>query len=377
MPVFSLLIKPASGSCNMRCAYCFYADVAANRKIASYGIMSDRTMDNVVRHAMAFASDSCAIGFQGGEPTLAGLDFYHRWLACEEKYNTKKLSVSHGIQTNGLLINREWAEFFSKNNFLVGLSLDGTKALHDRNRKTFDGTGTFSRVMRAAQLLESSGTAFNILTVVTPEVARNIVEIYGFYSRNRFKYQQYIPCLEPLGVAPGQQSASLTTEQYGTFLIELFHLWHRDFMRGSYVSIRYFDNLITMIMGMPPESCDMNGYCSVQNVVEADGSVYPCDFYVLDGYRMGNLNDSGFFEMQASPAREAFLREGRSVSPGCRDCRWFSLCRGGCRRCYEPSIKGLPDSNHCYCEAYKAFFAQCFPKMLEIVRMLKVRRPKP
>ena len=167
MPPLSLLIKPASGGCNMRCAYCFYHDEAHNRAVASYGHMSLSTLEVLIKKSLDYADGQCTFGFQGGEPTLRGLEFFQQAVEFQRRYNVKNVKILNAIQTNGLTLDSSWASFFKKNNFLIGLSLDGPKAIHDGSRKDTNGRGTFSRTMRAAQLLQSHSVDLNILTVVT------------------------------------------------------------------------------------------------------------------------------------------------------------------------------------------------------------------
>ena len=265
MPAISLLLKPASGGCNMRCRYCFYRDEQQNRDTYSYGLMSEATLETVVRKALAAAEGSCSFGFQGGEPTVCGLDFFRKAVEFQRKYNVHGVPVYNAIQTNGLALDGEWADFFRENRFLVGLSLDGTKERHDENRVDVSGRGTYGRVMRAAQLLKSHGVDFNVLTVVTDRTAREIGKIYGFFRRNGLLYQQYIPCLAPIGEAGG-----LRPESYAAFLKTLFDLWYGDVAAGNFIYIRYFENLAAILQGGRSESCDLWGRCTLQNVVEAD-----------------------------------------------------------------------------------------------------------
>jgi uncharacterized protein len=201
---------------------------------------------------------------------------------------------------------------------------------------------------------------FNILTVITPRLAANISKVYSFYKRNRFFYQQYIPCLDPIGEAPERHA--LPAAVYGDFLKRLFDLWYIDIQKGLSVSIRYFDNLVMMLRGYPPESCGMAGRCVIQHVVEADGGVYPCDFYVLDAYKIGNLNTDSFSDIAARARQSGFVDASRPVSPECKKCRWHPLCRGGCRRDWEPFVDGAPSQNN-YCEAYKSFFAYAIDRL--------------
>lgn len=366
MPPIYFLIKPASGNCNMRCKYCFYHDVAENRAVASYGIMSKQTLEQLVKTAMEQAEGSCGFMFQGGEPTLAGLDFFREAVRLQKEYNKKGLQVFNSIQTNGYCIDREWAQFLAKEKFLVGLSLDGMKEIHDGCRVDAQGKGTFSKVMHAAQLFSAYGVEFNILTVVTAYTARNIGKIYGFFKKNGFVYQQYIPCLDPFGQERGTFDYSLTPERYGDFLIKLFDLWYTDFMRGKYISIRWFDALVHMCKGRAPGSCGMLGVCTPQLVVEADGGVYPCDFYVLDKLRLGTVGVDTPAQWEEKRKTLGFIEQSKKVEPECRACRWAPLCRGGCRRDREQA-DGSIGLNY-LCPAFQRFFAHAAPRLAEIAK---------
>ena len=178
MPSLHLLIKPASSLCNMRCKYCFYSDVSNSREVKSYGMMEDDTLETLVKRAFEYADESVGFAFQGGEPTLVGLSFYERLIALEKTYNTKKIPVYNSIQTNGYAVDDSFAAFFAKHNFLVGLSLDGTKESHDALRVDAEGNGTFGRVLKTAELFQRHGVQFNILCVVNNFVARYPKEVY-------------------------------------------------------------------------------------------------------------------------------------------------------------------------------------------------------
>lgn len=355
-----LLIKPASGACNMRCRYCFYADEMACRAVASYGMMSLDTLEEAVRRAIAYSARDGWVGFmfQGGEPTLVGLDFYRALVGFIAKYNTAGLRVQLGIQTNGMLIDDEWARFFAAHHFLVGLSLDGPKELHNANRVDAAGEGTHSRVMRAAACLGRAGCDFNLLTVVTDRTARSVTAMYNFFAKNGFTWQQYIACLPPFDDA----HAPLTAAGYGEFLCRLFDLWYADFAAGKYVYNRTFENYVGILAGRGAESCDMCGQCSVQFVLEADGSVYPCDFYVLDAWRLGNFVADSLEDILARERELRFVEGSREKSDECRACRWFALCRGGCRR-----------QGGMFCASYKQFFAHSIDRMQRLAAMV-VRR---
>ena len=210
MPAISVLMKPSSGMCNMDCDYCFYCDETAKRQQESYGFMSEQTLKNVIRKTMLRAEGVVSYAFQGGEPTLRGLDFFRRVMEYERQYNKKGLQVQNALQTNGILIDEDWCAFFREHHFLVGVSLDGTGEIHDRFRHMRgDRSATFDRVVRGIHLLEDYGVDFNILTVVHREVASHVREIYDFYREMGWNYQQYIACLDPLGETRGESEFAL------------------------------------------------------------------------------------------------------------------------------------------------------------------------
>ena len=368
MPPLSVMLKPASGLCNLRCKYCFYADEAANRETASYGFMSEDTLEEILKRTLAFAEGSCAIVFQGGEPTLAGLDFFRKAVALEEKWNVNNVKISNSIQTNGVLLDREWAEFFRQHDFLVGISLDGNRRVHDANRLDAAGEGTFAQVTSAINLLKEYKVEFNVLAVVTRQSVSQIRNIYQLFARSGVEYQQYIPCLDPLSQIPGAESYSLNEELYEKFLKDLFDCWYPEARQGKLRYVRYFIGLMNLIAGNPPGVCEMNGVCSRQYVVEADGSVYPCDFYMLDEWHLGNLTTDTFEQLEQKRTELAFIEASRFYPELCHRCKWAPLCRGGCRRDRLVGENGRLDQNR-YCAAFLGFFEYAYPKLAELVRM--------
>ncbi len=368
---FTALVKPASSACNMRCRYCFYADEARSRAVANYGMMSLDTLECLVKKALTYAAGPVSFAFQGGEPTLAGLDFYRALMEMEKKYNARRLPVANAIQTNGLLIDDEWAAFLRENRFLVGLSLDGYGALHDALRPDAAGDGTFARACRAAEVMAKREVDFNILCVVSGPVARHGEKVYRYFRKRHFDYLQFIPCLDPLDGAPGEWS--LSAEDYGRFLRETFALYYDDFMAGRPVSVRQFDNYVGMLLGRPPESCGMSGVCASYFTVEGDGSVYPCDFYVLDEWKMGNVREDSIEAMASSEAARRFVDVSRPINEKCAACRWLSLCRGGCRRNREPVSENALNQ---FCPAYQAFFEYAYEGLRRIAAAVAARRPR-
>ena len=379
MPLHTILIKPASGLCNMRCDYCFYCDEMEKRDEASRGMMSEETLKNLVKKAMFQAQGKICFAFQGGEPTLRGIDFFRKALEYEQRFNRNRVRVMNALQTNGLGLDEKWCAFFKENDFLVGVSVDGTQAIHDGHRHDAAGNPTYARIRRNIDLLEKYGVEYNILTVVTGQTAENIGEIYKEYKKNGWMYQQYIACLDPIGEMPGQRSYSLTPGLYGKFLTELFRLWEKDWRKGKAPYIRQFENYIGILLGYPPESCEQRGVCTAQCVAEADGNAYPCDFYVLDEYRMGNYNEDTISEMLDTEVAKKFVEDSRKADEKCTQCRWYALCRNGCRRhrvkkeaeCGEKYGGGY---RNYFCEGYREFFEKCGETMQEIAEFVATAR---
>ena len=372
MPPVNLLIKPASGLCNMTCDYCFYCDETQKRQQESYGIMSEKTLKNVIRKSVLAAEGSCTIAFQGGEPTLCGLDFFKKVIAFVQQYNRHGIHIEYALQTNGFGITKEWCQFFAQHHFLIGLSVDGLRDTHNTYRHSKSGGGTYDRIMETVRLFDQYHVEYNILTVVHRETARRIREIYRDYRKRGWNYMQFITCLDPLGEERGGQEYSLLPETYGRFLIDLFDMWYEDLKKEDQPYIRQFDNYVTMMLGYWPESCEQRGTCGIQNVVEADGSVYPCDFYVLDEYCLGNFNNTSMAEIYKKREELGFIRRSMNHPDECKACRWFSLCRGGC---YRSRITELGDEKcwNYFCPGYKMFFEACYDRLREAAEIAAKR----
>ena len=371
MPAISMLIKPASSLCNLRCGYCFYHDEAVKRASQSYGIMSRETLENIVKKTFETASGSITFAFQGGEPTLAGIDFYLYLFELCGFYNAeKKIAVNYTLQTNGVLPSEDecWAEMFGRHKFLIGLSVDGTKDIHDGARVDADGVGSYKYITGAVRNFKKHGVEFNILTVVNAVTAKNIVKIYKFYKSQGWRHIQFIPCLDPLGEQPFTREKSLTPQRYLFFLKNLFDLWYGDAVNGDYVSVRQFDNLTGMFAGFAPESCGMLGRCAIQFVIEADGGVYPCDFYALDDYLLGNINerDIGFKEISESGRAREFIQSSFARGVNCAACKWRSVCRGGCAR-YKRN------GEYIYCGETREFFDYAGERFIKLSKMIQQR----
>ncbi len=351
MPPISVMIKPASSACNLRCKYCFYHSLSESRLSGNRGVMKEETISDVLRKAFAFASGlQVYLSFQGGEPLLAGKRFFKNAFNLIEKLNVFHSPVTIALQTNGTLLDEEWCRLFAQNDVLVGVSLDGDEVAH-RERIFNDGSPTFHTVLEKIELLRLHGVDYNILTVINRESAKRIKEIHAFFKEKNFRYVQYIPCLRPLDKE--HDDYALSGEEYGDFLIKAFDLYAKDYFMGEYTSVRIFDNFVRKAHGERPEQCGLNGHCTHQYAVESDGEVYPCDFFCTDEYSLGNVLDTDFFALEKEQKAVDFIKGSLALPVRCRECKLFPICRGGgCKR--ERISMDV-------CTAYKKFLPFAYP----------------
>lgn len=367
MKNLNFLIKPASSLCNMRCRYCFYEDVSAHRAVKSYGFMSRETAEALIRSAFRGAGfgGTVTFAFQGGEPTMAGLPFYEAFAALEKKHSAPGVAVRHAIQTNGQVIDPAWARFFKEHHFLVGLSMDGTRDLHDLYRIDGRQRGTWKTTASALSLLQAHSVEVNLLCVVTKQTARRALKVYHSLKKLGVRYLQFIPCLDPIGGARGAEPYSLDPISYGHFLCSLFDAWYADWKAGQYVSIRLFDDYIHSMTGHPVGSCAASGRCGGCLVVESDGGLYPCDFYVLDRWRLGSILDESPLDAFSGELAQKFVSEGAIRPADCGSCPWSAICRGGCKRDWR-TVDGR--CVNYYCPSFQQLFSYAFPRLQEIAR---------
>jgi uncharacterized protein len=373
MPPINVLIKPASGLCNMECDYCFYCDEANKRLQKSYGFMSEETLKNVIRKTILRAEGHISYAFQGGEPTLRGIEFFKKVLYYQSKYNKNNIKVTNALQTNGYAINEEWCKFFHDHQFLIGVSIDGVQETHNAYRHDKTGAGTYEKIVHATKLMDQYEVEYNILTVVNKKTAENIEQIYQDYKARNWNYQQYIACLEPLEEERGKKEYALTPKEYGSFLIKLFHLWYSDLQAGKQPYIRQFENYLAILLGYRAECCDQNGVCGIQNVVEADGSVYPCDFYMLDEYRLGNFNYNQLDEIYEKSREIQFIERSLLLSKECKECKYFPICKGGCQRNRDLNADTNLYENY-LCEGYYLFFEACYDSMVQASSNIRLNK---
>lgn len=350
----------------MHCEYCFYCDEMKSREQSSYGMMSFNTLEQVVKKALSAAEGICNIAFQGGEPTLCGLDFYEQVVSLEEKYNVHQVKIQNALQTNGYGLDAKWAEFFASHNFLLGISLDGRKNTHNAYRHGINAEDSFEEVIKTLHLFDQYKVDYNILTVVNDKTVKQPRKIYELYRKNNWKYLQFIPCLSPLSLVEGQKTYSPNPGEYGDFLNELFDCWYVDLRKNEQPYIRQFENYVGILLGHAPDCCDQSGSCQIQYVIEADGSVYPCDFYAIDSHLLGNLVTDTFEEIDKRRKEIRFMERSVELRKQCSSCPYYPICRGGCFRHWKQQPSG--EYRNMFCEGYRLFFGRNVGKLQEIAR---------
>ncbi len=372
----SVLVKPAGPDCNMACTYCFYlekAELFSNTKIHR---MDEVILEETVKQVLSQGERDVSFGWQGGEPTLMGLSFFKKAVEYQQTYG-RGHSVGNGLQTNGLLITEEWADFLAEYRFLIGLSLDGPEHIHNRYRHLRNGKGSWSRVVDKAQLLLDKGVATNALTVVNDYSVEYPVEIYTFHKSLGLDYMQFIPCLEPDPNNPSQAAPfSVPPEKYGQFLCRVFDLWLADFdEETATTSIRFFDSLFHIYVDLPPPECTLLRECGVYVVIEQNGDVYACDFFVDPEWRLGNIMENRLVDMLNSSRQTRFGRKKAALPQKCRLCPWLHTCRGGCTkdRLHNPSNKEL----NAFCSSYEMFFEHAHPHLEKLARDWKRKHSPP
>ena len=368
----SVLIKPAGPDCNMACSYCFYREKDALFDGAPVHRMTDEVLEETMRQILAQPVPEVSIGWQGGEPTLMGLPFFEKAVEFQTRFGRGK-AVGNGLQTNGLLLDRDWAAFLRRYKFLVGLSLDGPEEIHDHYRRLAGGQPTWRKTTEAARLLLDAGVAVNALTVVNDRTAGHAREIYEFHRSLGLVHMQFIPCVETDPARPAQAAPfAATGTSFGRFLAEVFDLWLGDFRDGAPTTfVRFFDSIFYRYVDREPPECDLAETCGAYLVIEHNGDVFACDFFVEPQWRLGNVMDGKLVHMLNSARQRGFGARKAELPQECGSCGWLSLCRGGCPkdRLRDPSDRGL---NH-FCAGFKVFFEHAEARMKALAEEWKKR----
>ena len=365
---FVLMVKPVGARCNLSCRYCYYLGTDARLGQPAEGCMSEETLEALIRNYME-SSPGPVVSFtwHGGEPALAGLDFYRRAVALQKKYLPAGFSCWNSLQTNGVLLDDDWCDFLAAERFDVGLSLDGTAELHDACRPQAGGGGSWEGALAAARRLLRRGVRPDLLCAVTADTARQPLAVYRALRDLGTGWMQFLPIVRrtPDGrVTPD----SVSPESYGAFLCDVFDEWVRHDTARTGVQI--FAEAMRALGGGEPTLCTMAPVCGRALVVEKDGSVYSCDHYVRPEYRLGNVCTDRLADLADAPRQLAFGRAKRDTLPArCKACRFLPLCGGGCPKDRFPAEDG--EAAPYLCEGLLHFFSCAEGRLRELLRLQK------
>lgn len=372
-PLTSVLVKPSGPDCNLGCAYCFYLEKESLFPEYVQHRMSPEILEEMIRQVMQQSGNAVSIAWQGGEPALMGLDFYKRAIALEMKYGHGQ-STGNGFQTNGLLLNAEWADFFKQYDWLVGLSLDGPQHIHDRYRLDKGQQPTWQKVQQVARMLINKGVAVNVLCCVTDYSSAFAKEIYLYFKSLGLTWMQFIPVVETDQQDPTRAASfSVTDEQYGRFLITLFDCWMNDFKEGKpTTSIRHFESVFYTYVGMEAPECTLNKECGPYVVIEHNGNVYSCDFFVEPRHRLGNIRHSRLVDLLNSKKQQEFGKAKTLLPQKCRTCPWLTNCFGGC---IKDRIKDPHDHHQPrFCRSYQMFFEHADARLKQLAEAWQAKQ---
>ena len=385
---FSTMVKPAGSMCNLDCNYCYYLD-KSEQYAHNQPVMSESLLEEYIKQYIT-ANDVPEVSFlwHGGEPLLLGIDFYKKALALQNKYALGK-EINNSLQTNGILLTDEWADFFSENNFLIGISVDGPEDIHNSFRVNKAGKPTFKNVMNGLNILKKHNTHFNTLSVVNKVSEGRGLEVYQFLKSTGSHYMQFLPASEhiierdgkrPLIVNPGTAGAvyapwSVSSLAYGEFMFDIFKYWVKNDIGDYFVQL--FDSTLAQHCNVAPGLCSMNDTCGEALVVEHNGDVYPCDHFVYPDFKLGNILESSLLDIYRSQKRFDFgLNKKNSLPAECKSCKYLSVCRGECPKHRFETSKLNDGNRNSLCEGFKFFFENSGPYM-EYMRDLLIAGKSP
>lgn len=366
--------KPRGAICNLDCDYCFYLRKEELYPGASFR-MSDETLESYTRQYI-HSQRALEVNFawQGGEPTLMGLDFYRKAMAYQKKYARPGVRIENALQTNGILLDNAWCQFFAENHFLIGISLDGPRKAHDQYRHDKGGSPSFDRVVHSIELLKKHRVDFNILSCVSAANVHQPLEVYRFLRDDiGAQFIQFIPIVERengMTLTP----RSIGGKQYGDFLIAVFDEWvHHDVGR---VFVQMFDTALGRWLGAPGGLCVFQETCGLALAMEHNGDLYSCDHFVEPRHRLGNILETPMIELAGNEQQRNFGLEKKASLPRyCRECPVLFACNGGCPKDRtDMTPEGEAGLNH-LCAGFKAFFTHVDKPMRQMATLLRQRRP--
>jgi uncharacterized protein len=381
-PAFHLLAKPTGAICNLDCQYCFFLSKEQLYPGSKFRMADDLLKTYIQQLLASHRNPEVTVAWQGGEPTLMGLEFFERALELVEKYKKPGQQVNHTLQTNGTRLDDDWGRFFKRHNFLIGLSVDGPQDLHDTYRVDKRGSGTFKQVMQGWKVLKKHQVDFNILCTVNAVNGDRPLEVYRFFrDKLGAEFIQFIPIVERINadgstlLQSGDQvtECSVKPEQFGLFLIGVFDEWVRQDV--GKVFVQHFDAALANWIGVPPSVCVFSKTCGTALALEHNGDLYSCDHFVEPDYKLGNIQETPMLELIASEQQRQFGQAKFDLLPQyCRECEVRFACNGGCpKNRFRETPAGEPGLNY-LCAGYKAFFTHIERPMQMMADLLRQGR---
>ncbi len=370
---FHVMTKPIGPVCNLACEYCFYLEKDALYPKAEDFRMSDELLEEYVKQYIASQPGPIVpFAWQGGEPTLMGLEFFQKAVELQKKYLPQGWQVENAFQTNGILIDEDWCQFFRDNNFLIGLSVDGPEDLHNVYRKDRGGIGTHARVLKTMHLLQEQKVEYNILCVVNKANSQRPKEVYRFFRDEGAEFIQFIPIVEHFG--EGKVSdRSVDPAQFGKFMIGVFNEWLTHDV--GQVFVQTFEECASVWAGFGSRLCVFTEVCGRAMAMEHNGDVYSCDHYVFPEYKLGNILETPMAEIVECDFQKQFGRDKTAALPEyCRKCEVKFMCNGACPKDrFATTPDGEPGLNY-LCQGYKQFFRYVNPYMQVLAQAIRARQ---
>lgn len=361
--------KTVSEDCNLACDYCYYS-TCGGKTGPRINRIDSALLDKFIQDYMQYSRGAATFAWQGGEPLLAGYEFFEEVVARQAMHAPPHTVISNSLQTNATLINDRWAAFFKTYQFLLGVSIDGPQEIHDARRVNAAGKGSFDRVMAGIEHLRRHEVDFNILTVVHKGNVGKARELMDFYREQHFRYVQFIPCMDFRSQQVDKPGVyEITPQEYGQFLCEIFDLWYQDGQPD--VSVRFFDNMLSVYVNGQAEHCIHQASCPTSLVLEQNGDAFPCDFFINEQWKVGNVAENSIADMLSHPNFARFHQMKPSLPDKCRSCPWQRLCYGGCprnRRWNAEENQAGPDY---FCESYMQIYAYAHERMLKLGEKLR------
>ncbi len=375
-PAFHVMAKPTGARCNLSCKYCFFLKKEYLYPNGTFR-MSDAVLESYIRQTIDLhRAPAVTIAWQGGEPTLMGMDFFKRAVAIEKQYAKPGMVIENTLQTNGTLIDRHWCSFFKENNFLIGLSMDGPRKCHDAFRSDKNGRSVFAKVERAARLMLETGVEFNILCTVNRYNGDRPLEVYRYFRDElRARYIQFIPIVERDNETGNQEGASVTDRsvlprQYGTFLNTIFDEWVQRDVGVQFVQL--FDAVLASYIRGWSNVCVLQARCGQGVALEHTGDVYSCDHYVEPAFRLGNILETPIGQLISSIRQKEFGEaKSATLTSRCRECPFLFACYGECPKNRVTPAKDGSGNENWLCEGLRAFFRHTRPAMLSMAQLMR------